>query len=165
MTKTPTLIATVVLVLIAGAASAQKAAATAAPAPVATPAAAAGTAAMRPGLWEITVSNQAAGAEERRTIVSRYCFSATDISDVARTLPRQREPGMKCENRDVRPQAGKVSWQVACSAPDGTLGGPAEAAFEAKSYAGKAELEHKKKGAKAEKVTSTLSGKWVEPCK
>jgi len=165
MTKTPILIATVVLVLSTGAASAQKAAATAAPAPVATPVAAAGTAAMRPGLWEITVSNQAAGAEERRTIVSRYCFSATDISDVARTLPRQREPGMKCENRDVRPQAGKVSWQVACSAPDGTLGGPAEAAFEAKSYAGKAELEHKKKGAKAEKVTSTLSGKWVEPCK
>ena len=72
---------------------------------------------------------------------------------------------MKCENRDVRPQTGKASWQVACSSADGSLAGPAEVSFAPTSYAGKAELERKKKGAKAEKVSASLSGKWIEACK
>ena len=72
---------------------------------------------------------------------------------------------MKCENRDVKLQAGKASWQVACTSADGSLAGPAELTFAASSYTGRAELERKKKGAKAEKVSSTLSGKWVEACK
>src|SRR6478735_959014 len=80
--------------------------------------------------------------------------AAADLSDLARVLPRQREPGMKCENRDVKPQAGKASWQIACSSADGSLAGPAEVTFAATSYAGKAELERRKKGAKAEKVSS-----------
>jgi len=163
MNKTLSLIAAAFL-FAAGPADAQKAATTA-PAAAATSASAAGAMTMRPGLWEITVTNQATGAESRQTIVSRYCFAAADVSDLARVLPRQREPGMKCENRDVRPRAGKASWQVACSSADGSLYGPAEVTFAVTSYAGKAELEHKRKGAKAEKVSSVLSGKWVEACK
>ena len=153
MNKTLSLLAAAIL-FVAGPACAQKAAGTAAPA--AADSAAAATA-MRPGLWETTVTVQTAGAESRRTIVSRTCYAATDVSDAARVLPRQREPGMKCENRDVKPQAGKASWQVACASADGSLAGPAEVTFAATSYAGKAELERKKKGAKAEKVSATLS--------
>ena len=70
--------------------------------------------------------------------------------------------------REPRRQArrpAKASWQVACSSADGSLAGPAELTFAATSYAGKAELERKKKGAKAEKVSATLAGKWVEACK
>ena len=162
MNKTLSLLAAAIL-FVAGPACAQKATATAAPAAAGLAAAAA--TAMRPGLWETTVTVQTAGAESRRTIVSRTCYAATDVSDAARVLPRQREPGMKCENRDVKPQAGKASWQVACASADGSLAGPAEVTFAATSYAGKAELERKKKGAKAEKVSATLSGKWVEACK
>lgn len=161
MTKISVLIAAAAVALAVGPASAQKAAATVAPPAPATSAAAV----MRPGLWEITVSNQPAGAEGRRMVVSRYCFAATDVGDLARVLPRQRESGMKCENRDIRPQGEKVSWQVACSSAEGSLAGPAEATLGATSYVGKAELEHKKKGAKSDKVTSTLSGKWIEACK
>ena len=147
------------LALAAGPAFAQKAAlATPAPAtPVET--------GMRPGMWETTVTIQTAGAESRRMIVSRSCFAATDVSDAARVLPRQREPGMKCENRDVKPQAGKAAWQVSCTSADGSLVGPAEISFAADSYAGKADLERRKKGAKAEKVSAALSGKWIEACK
>ena len=163
MNKTLSLLAAAFL-FAAGPAYAQKAAATTAPAAAATPAAAAATA-MRPGLWETTVTVQVAGAESRRTIVSRTCYADADVSDATRVLPRQREPGMKCENRDVKPQAGKASWQVACASADGSLTGPAEVTFAATSYAGKAELDRKKKGAKAEKVSATLSGKWVEACK
>jgi hypothetical protein len=121
---------------------------------------------MRPGLWETTVANESPGIEGRRTVVSRYCFAAGDVGELARVLPRQREPGMKCENKDIKAQVGgKASWQVACSAADASLSGPAEATFTATTYAGKAELEHRKKGAKAEKVSSTMSGKWIEACK
>ena len=161
MNKTLSLLAADIL-FVAGPACAQKATGTAAPA--AADSAAAATA-MRPGLLETTVTVQAAGAESRRTIVSRSCYAATDVNDAARVLPRQREPGMKCENRDVKAQAGKASWQVACASADGSLVGPAEITFAATSYAGKAELERKKKGAKAEKVSATLNGKWIEACK
>ena len=161
MRKTLSLAAAACL-LAAAPAWAQKAAATAAPPPA--PDAAAATT-MRPGMWETTMTIQTVGADSRRTIVSRSCFAATDVSDAARVLPRQREPGMKCENRDVKPQAGKASWQISCSSGDGSLSGPAEVTFAANSYTGKAELERKKKGAKAEKVAATLSGKWMEACK
>jgi hypothetical protein len=158
MTKFSSLIA--VAVLFAAAPSwAQKQAAPAAPA------AAAGSTPMRPGLWETSVEMQTVGSETKRTVVSRTCYADTDVTDAARVLPRQREPGMKCENRDVKLQAGKAGWQVACSSADGSLSGPAELTFAASSYAGKAELERRKKGAKAEKVSARLAGKWVEACK
>jgi len=158
MNPTPFLVVASALFL-AGPAAAQKPAAPAAPAPVAAPTP------MRAGLWETTVTVQTVGTDSRRTIVSRACYAAADVSDAARVLPRHRETGMKCENRDVRPQAGKAGWQIACTSADGSLAGPAEITFAATTYAGKAELERKKRGAKAEKVTSTLSAKWIEACK
>ena len=164
MRNTLPLAALAACLLAGGPAGAQKAAATAVPAPAAASPEAAATP-MRPGMWEITMTIETAGAESRRTIVSRSCFAATDVADASRVLPRLREPGMKCENRDVRPQAGKASWQVACSSGEGSLSGPAEATFAANSYAGKAELERRKKGAKAEKVSSTVAGKWIEACR
>ena len=152
---------TVVLVLVAEPAWAQKQAAPAAPAPAAT----SGSTPMRPGLWETSLEVQTTGSDTKRTIVSRTCYADTDVTDIARVLPRQREPGMKCENRDIRLQAGKATWQIACSSAEGSLAGPAELTLGANSYAGKAQLERKKKGAKPEKVSSTVSAKWVEACK
>ena len=155
---------TAVLLVAAAPVWAQKAAANVTQAPAAV--AGNGASAMRPGLWETTVANESPGVEGRRTVVSRYCFASSDVGDLARVLPRQREPGMKCENRDIKAQAGgKASWQVACSAADASLSGPAEATYTATTYTGKAELEHRKKGAKPEKVSSTMSGKWIEACK
>jgi hypothetical protein len=150
---------TFAVLLAAAPAWAQKQAASTAPAAVA------GSTPMRPGLWETALEVQTVGSDTKRTIVSRTCYADTDVTDVARVLPRQREPGMKCENRDVRFQAGKATWQIACSSAEGSLTGPAELTFAASSYAGKADLERKKKGAKAEKVSSTVSAKWVETCK
>jgi Protein of unknown function (DUF3617) len=146
---------------VAGPACAQKPAAPAASAA----ASVSGATPMRAGLWETTVTIQTVGADSRRTIVSRACYAATDVTDVARVLPRQREPGMKCENRDPKVQGTKAAWQVACSSAEGSLAGPAELTFAATTYAGQAELERKKRGAKAEKVSATLSGKWLEACK
>ena len=117
-------------------------------------------------MWETTVTIQTVGRRcSRRIIVSRTCFAAADVGDVARVLPRQREPGMKCENRRHQAAGGQGLRQITCSSADGSLAGPAEVSFAATSYDGKADLERKKKGAKAEKVSSALSGKWIEACK
>ncbi len=153
------LIATSAL-FIAGPAVAQKAApaaATAAPAGGLTP--------MRPGLWEISVAIETVGSNSKRTIVSRACYSVADVADIAKVLPRQREPGMKCENHDARTQGANATWNVACASPEGTLAGAADLSLTGTTYSGHADLERKKRGAKVEKVAETLSGKWLEACK
>ena len=146
---------------VAGPACAQKAA------PAATTGAApsAGATPMRPGLWETTVAVETVGSNSKRTIVSRACYAPTDVADAARILPRQREPGMKCENLDAKAQGANATWRVACASADGTLAGTAELALTGTTYSGHAEFERKKRGAKAEKVTEALSGKWLEACK
>lgn len=158
--KNVLLIATSAL-LIAGPAAAQKAppvgATAAAPSAGATP--------MRPGLWEITVVVETVGSNSKRTIVSRACYAAADVADVARVLPRQREPGMKCENRDAKSQGANATWNVACTSPEGTLTGAADLSLTGTTYSGHADLERKKRGAKAEKVAEVLSAKWIEACK
>ncbi|MEP7300989.1 MAG: DUF3617 family protein [Caldimonas sp.] len=156
------LIALCTVLLAAGPAGAQKAAAPAAPAVL--PQTSAATP-MRPGLWENSIAIETAGSTTRRTIVSRACYTPADLADIARLLPKQREPGMKCENRDARAQGANATWQVACASPEGSLAGTAEMAVTATTYTGRAELERKKRGAKAEKVAETLAGKWLEACK
>lgn len=147
-----------VLMLCVGPAGAQKSATT-------VPGVGSGATPMRPGLWEITVAVETIGSNSKRTIVSRACHTQADVGDIAKVLPRQREPGMKCENQDARVQAANATWRVTCSSGEATLGGSAELALTATTYSGHAELERKKRGARAEKVAETLSGKWLEACK
>lgn len=120
---------------------------------------------MRPGLWETTLVIETAGTDRKRTVVGRACYSASDVADFQRVLPKQREFGMKCENRDLKAQGVNGSWHVACTSAESTLSGSAEVVLAASSYSGHAALESKKRGAKPEKVTQAFSGKWLEACK
>ena len=92
----------------------------------ATPVAAASAATasvMKPGLWEIAVVIDVAGTNSRRTVTSRSCYSAADLTSAARVLPVQREVGLKCANRDVKAQGDAVSWAVACTGQGGSMAG------------------------------------------
>ena len=120
---------------------------------------------IKPGLWEITVVHETPGSNTRRSVVSRSCFAAEDVASVERLLPRQREPGMQCENRDLRPAAQGATWQVVCSAKGSSLGGPAKLSFAGGGYVGEAELDLKKAGAKATRVSQRISGKLLGECK
>ena len=154
------LIATAAL-FMAGPAAAQKSA----PAAATAAATSAGPTPMRPGLWEITLVVETVGSNSKRTIVSRACYAAADVADFARVLPRQREPGMQCQNRDLKGQGSNATWSVACTSPEGTLTGPVDLSLTGTTYSGHADLERKKRGAKAEKVAEALSAKWLEACK
>jgi len=139
----------------------------AAPPAAATPAlpAAAGAAAMKPGLWELTTVVETAGSPTKRTVVGRACYSAADVADIHRIIPQQREFGMQCENRDAKSQGGASSWSVVCNSKDATMNGTGKMSVAGATYTGRAELELKKRGAKPVKVEQTVSGKWIEACK
>ena len=158
--KTVLLFATGAL-LIAGPAVAQKAA----PAPATIAAPNGGPTPMRPGIWEITQVVETVGSNGKRTIVSRACYAAADVADIVHVLPKQREAGMRCENRDAKSQGTSANWSVSCISPEGTLTGTADLSMTGTTYSGHADLERKRRGAKAEKVAEALSAKWLEACK
>lgn len=129
------------------------------------PAQATGTTQLKPGLWELTTVVETAGSSTKRTVVGRACYSATDVADLQRILPQQREFGMQCENRDAKAQGAAATWSVTCTSKEGTMSGTGKLSVASTSYTGRAELEMKKRGAKPVKVEQTVSGKWIEPCK
>ena len=112
----------------------------------------AGKAVMKPGLWEIVMVNETPGVAMKRTTTARACYGPEDVANVARILPQQREPGMKCESRDMKAQGATATWKVACSGKDADLGGNAKMTMAADSYSAAADLELKKRGAKPVKV-------------
>ena len=137
------------------------------PAPAAAPApVAAGTFALKPGLWETTLATETAGSLTKRSTVGRVCYAATDVADLRRVLPRQREADMKCENSDAKTQGTTVTWKVSCTSKDDAMTGTGELTSTVSAYTGKAELQLKKKGvSKPAKVSQTFSGRWVDNCK
>ena len=126
---------------------------------------AAAPALIKPGMWEITVVSETPGSNTRRSVVSRSCFTGEDVASVERLLPRQRESGMQCDTRDVKPTAQGATWQVSCTAKGVSLTGPAKLSFASGGYVGEAELESRKPGTKATKVGQKISGKLIGECK
>lgn len=134
------------------------------PAPTAAKAATPG-AMMKPGLWEITTVNETPGSTTKRTVTSRSCYAVSDVTNVGRIVPQQREFGMKCETRDAKQQGFEAIWRVACSGKDASMSGGGKMSMTAESFSGRAELELKRAGAKPVKVEQKVGGAWLGPCK
>ncbi len=163
MTTKLTLAATFSLALAASATAAQPVAPAASSA---TASAAAGTAtvALKPGLWETTGTTENVGASSRRSVVGRSCVVAAEATNPQRIVPIQREPGMQCENRDIRREGANWVWTISCKSADATQNGSGKMSIFADSYLGRAEVELRKKGAKPVKLGQTFSGKWIQAC-
>ena len=122
---------------------------------------------MKPGLWEIANVIDVAGTTSRRTITSRSCYSAADVTSAARVLPVQREVGLKCENRDVKVQGDAVSWAIACTGQGSSMAGKGTLTLGADGFAGQASLVIKsdaKTGAKSQKVQQSMAGRRLGEC-
>jgi hypothetical protein len=130
-------------------------ASTAAPAPTGT---------IKPGLWETTTVIENKAASSRRSVVSRGCVDAADVSNLPRIVPAQREFGMQCENRDVKKEGTSVTWAISCKSPDTTQVGKGRMSLFGDSYLGTADVELRKSGAKPVKLSQSFSGKWVQAC-
>jgi hypothetical protein len=131
----------------------------AAPAPAATAAVA-----MRPGLWELSITEQAPNSASKRTAVSRLCYSAEDVKTPARVIPQQHGFGMKCDNLEPKADGSSLAWKVACKSKEGSTSGAATMTLGADSYSGQAKLDSRLNG-KAGKLEQTITGKRVGDCK
>ena len=143
--------------LLATVATGAVAAQTATPAPAA-------AAPIKLGMWETTTVIENASANSRRSIVARSCVTAADAGNPQRMIPPQREPGMQCENQDVKRDGATLAWNISCKSAEGTQKGSGKMSLSADSYVGRAEVEQQKKGAKPLKLGQTYSGKWVQAC-
>lgn len=126
--------------------------------------AAAPAAPIKPGMWETTTVIENASTNSRRSIVARSCVTAADAGNPQRMIPPQREPGMQCENQDVKRDGATLAWSISCKSADGTQKGTGKLSLSADSYVGRGEVEQQKKGAKPLKLGQTYSGKWVQAC-
>jgi hypothetical protein len=128
-------------------------------------AAPAGTpASVKPGLWETTTVVENPATNSRRSVVGRTCITAADAGNPQRIVPPQREPGMQCENQDIKRDGAGWAWNISCKSADGGQKGTGKMSVAAESYVGRAEVEQQKKGAKPVKVGQTFSGKWIQAC-
>ncbi|MCY7301143.1 MAG: DUF3617 domain-containing protein, partial [Ilumatobacteraceae bacterium] len=120
--------------------------------------------ALKVGMWEMTTVTENAAASSRRSIVSRSCITAGDSTNPQRLVPVQREPGLQCENRDLKRDGSTWSWSISCKSADATQDGSGKMSVGSDNYLGRAEVELKKKGAKPVKLGQTFAGKWVQAC-
>jgi hypothetical protein len=125
---------------------------------------AAPTGTIKPGLWETTTVIENTASNSRRSVVSRGCVVAADVSNLARIVPVQREFGMQCENRDVKKEGTSVTWTISCKSADATQNGKGKMSLFGDSYLGTADVELRKPGAKPSKLSQSFSGKWVQAC-
>jgi hypothetical protein len=118
---------------------------------------------MKPGLWEVSITEQTPPSTNKRTITARSCFSADDVKVIERVLPQQRDFAMKCQNREVKAKGADVSWKVVCTGKEAASSGAATMAIGAESYAAQAKFDVKSKG-RASKAEQAITGKWVGDC-
>lgn len=121
------------------------------------------TAPMKPGLWEINVTNQVPGKDAKRVMTSRICYSAMDIATPTRSMPMQGEFGMKCTQKDYKLTGVDAKWQVSCTGKTGSVSGTSQAKFAAEKYEGQATLTSQS-GGKSSKVAQTILGTRISDC-
>lgn len=135
--------------------------------PAALPAAAsqpAPAAALKPGLWEMSVVVENVAAGSRRQLIGRSCITASDSTNPQRVIPIQREAGMQCENRDLKRDGSNWVWAFSCKSPEAAQAGNGRLSILGASYLGRAEAELKTKGAKPVKLAQTYAGRWLQAC-
>jgi Protein of unknown function (DUF3617) len=118
---------------------------------------------LKPGLWEVTTTNQVPKKDAKQISTSRFCYAAADTDSLQRVLPPQGDFGAKCTTRDVKLDGEKAKWQLSCTGKSGTLSGPSSIVFGADSYEGAANLTAQSAG-KTTKLTQTIVGKRISGC-
>ena len=121
-------------------------------------------ASVKPGLWEASTTVENAAATSSRSVIARTCISSVDALNIASIVPIQRELGMQCENRDVKLDGSAIVWEVVCRSASASQTGKGRMSLFVDSYAGSAELELRKPGAKPSKFRQSFTGKWLQAC-
>jgi hypothetical protein len=118
---------------------------------------------MKPGLWEVAVFTDVAGAPTKQNSVRRICYTKEVVATPQQLLPPQQEVGMICTTSDYTLSGAVATWELACKTKDGTLFGPGKVTMGAEHYSGYATLTLNQ-GKTNTKVTQGFGGKRLGDC-
>lgn len=118
---------------------------------------------MKPGLWEVAVFTDVAGAPTKQNSVRRICYSKEVVATPQQLLPPQQEIGMTCTTSNYTLSGSVATWELACKTKEGTLFGPGKVTMGAEHYSGYANLTLNQ-GKTNTKVTQGFGGKRLGDC-
>jgi hypothetical protein len=119
----------------------------------------AASAAMRPGMWETTMSGEMTGGQP---VVSRACVSQKQI-DESRGLPKMDGEGMRCEQLDVKASGNSVTWRLRCTG-EVPVEGTGQMTSTGESYSGRIDLTARVQG-QTMRMNQTITGRRVGDCR
>lgn len=118
--------------------------------------------AMKPGLWEMTMSMDMPGMQGGMPPTKfQHCYRAEDIKDLRRTVPQQTNS--KCNVDDWKQSGNTVSYTMSCKSPPMTMTGRMTYAG-GDRYSGSAKISMNR-GGNTTNITQTFDAHRIGDCK
>lgn len=110
------------------------------------------------GLWEITATIEIEGMSMTMPpITNTHCITKDTL------VPQSDQPGQECEITSQKIAGNKITYNMECSGPGGSMKGTGEATYTGDTMNGKMEMNMPGQGDM--KMTTKMSGKRIGPCK
>ena len=117
---------------------------------------------VQPGLWEIRLRTEYAGASHTLpATVLRQCITPDQTQDPRQLLPRAVS-GTECKVRDYTLEGGRATWNIVCTG-DPIINGTGSLEMSARRYSGTSRLEMHK-GNETMVLTQVYDAQYLGPC-
>jgi hypothetical protein len=117
---------------------------------------------MKEGLWEVTVTSKMEMPGMTMPMPPakyKQCLTKSDF------VPQKAEPGQECEKMLVNVNGNTVSWSIKCNSKEGTMKGTGKITYKGNTYEGVMNMTFPNQGGGEGKMSSSMSGKWIDKCK
>ena len=117
---------------------------------------------MKEGLWEVTVTSKMempGMTMPMPPVKYTQCLTKNDF------VPQKAEPGQECEKMSVNVSGNTVSWSIKCNNKEGAMKGTGKITYKGNTYEGVMNMTFPNQGGGEGKMTSSMSGKWIDKCK
>lgn len=117
---------------------------------------------MKEGLWEVTVTSKMempGMTMPMPPVKYTQCLTKNDF------VPQKTEKGEQCEKVNVTINGNTVSWTVKCNGKEGSTKGSGKITYKGNTYEGVMNMTFPNQGGGEGKMTSSMSGKWIDKCK
>jgi len=117
---------------------------------------------MKEGLWEVTVTSKMempGMTMPMPPVKHTQCLTKNDF------VPQKTEKGEQCEKVNVTINGNTVSWTVKCTGKEGPTKATGKITYKGSTYEGVMSMTFPNQGGGEGKMTSSMSGKWIDKCK
>ena len=109
------------------------------------------------GLWEMTVKVEIEGMPMTMPpITNTQCITRDML------VPKSDQPGQECEITNQKTVGNKLTYDIECSSPGGSMKGHGEATYTGDTMTGTMEMNMPGQGDM--KMVTKMSGKRIGPC-